>query len=510
MSAESLKRRLIPLIKGGYRDDVRCEILIHLKEHPQDEEVWSWCVATARTNEDRMRAIQQWVKFNPASAEARKMYTRLEAILETGGTKPGQGLGAKPAATQISGTNHHHPPFGSREFFRTLFVGQKSIVNSIAKLVDRLKTGENHSFFLRAPNGWGKTYLANLVLNYVDPQRKDSLAVPGRSIYATDELKPKRFLLLEGFDEIPAPEILIPLLDDGLHSFIFTSDSNIRLSETFSWRLTEFAFSEYSLMELGDIAYQRLFKKDILVSNMFRFQIARYCQGTPKEAVSYAERLALIWQNEEFNDNLGELIYTLNYDLEFRPDDSDHNFLAIWDNTVMHGISVDEVLYQLRALEFPFGMKLKGARHQLQLLAPDQRRVQVSRQTVALPPYLFQISLNPGGAVAATVNSSSPKGLVLGAHSEKELQEFIGLCGIELYHEAGLQPLGPRPQPIPPEVQTLVWERDFGRCVNCSIREDLGFDHLIPLAKGGSNSVRNIQILCESCYASKAAKIGAD
>ena len=176
----------------------------------------------------------------------------------------------------------------------------------------------------------------------------------------------------------------------------------------------------------------------------------------------------------------------------------------------MHGIGVDEVLFQLRALKFPFGLKLKAPLHQLQLLAPDQRQAQVNRQTVALPPYLFQISLNPGGAVAETLNASPPKGLVLGAHSEKELYEFVRECGIELTHEPGLQALGPRLQAIPPDVQTIIWDRDHGACVSCGARDDLGFDHIIPLSKGGSNTVRNIQILCERCHAAKAAQVGGD
>ena len=53
-----------------------------------------------------------------------------------------------------------------------------------------------------------------------------------------------------------------------------------------------------------------------------------------------------------------------------------------------------------------------------------------------------------------------------------------------------------------------VWRRDEGKCVECSSNEKLEFDHIIPFSKGGSNTYRNIQLLCEPCNRSKSDKIG--
>lgn len=58
------------------------------------------------------------------------------------------------------------------------------------------------------------------------------------------------------------------------------------------------------------------------------------------------------------------------------------------------------------------------------------------------------------------------------------------------------------------QVQDRVWRRDEGKCQNCGSKESLEFDHIIPFSKGGANTYRNIQLLCESCNRSKSNKIG--
>ncbi len=57
------------------------------------------------------------------------------------------------------------------------------------------------------------------------------------------------------------------------------------------------------------------------------------------------------------------------------------------------------------------------------------------------------------------------------------------------------------------ETRNAVWIRDGGRCVECGCSDYIEFDHIIPVAKGGANTVNNIQLLCRRCNGAKGARI---
>ena len=61
---------------------------------------------------------------------------------------------------------------------------------------------------------------------------------------------------------------------------------------------------------------------------------------------------------------------------------------------------------------------------------------------------------------------------------------------------------------IPDDTQIFVWNRDNGKCVKCGTNQNLAFDHIVPHSLGGSNSRRNLQLLCDSCNSKKGNKIG--
>ena len=66
---------------------------------------------------------------------------------------------------------------------------------------------------------------------------------------------------------------------------------------------------------------------------------------------------------------------------------------------------------------------------------------------------------------------------------------------------------GPKRKPIPDDVKLLVWSCDGGACIRCGSQEKIHFDHILPVAKGGSNEPVNIQLLCQACNLKKSDKI---
>ncbi len=64
-----------------------------------------------------------------------------------------------------------------------------------------------------------------------------------------------------------------------------------------------------------------------------------------------------------------------------------------------------------------------------------------------------------------------------------------------------------RRERLPDKVKLFVWQRDEGKCVQCGSNARLEFDHIIPICKGGSNTERNIQLLCEKCNREKSGHL---
>lgn len=58
---------------------------------------------------------------------------------------------------------------------------------------------------------------------------------------------------------------------------------------------------------------------------------------------------------------------------------------------------------------------------------------------------------------------------------------------------------------IPKKRRKRVYERDGHRCVECGSTDDLTLDHIIPLAKGGTNAEVNLQTMCEPCNGRKGS-----
>lgn len=71
----------------------------------------------------------------------------------------------------------------------------------------------------------------------------------------------------------------------------------------------------------------------------------------------------------------------------------------------------------------------------------------------------------------------------------------------------GLVPQQSKRRGIPDDIRQFVWTRDEGSCVDCSSTTELQFDHIIPIALGGANTVENLQVLCGPCNRKKGVSI---
>lgn len=86
-------------------------------------------------------------------------------------------------------------------------------------------------------------------------------------------------------------------------------------------------------------------------------------------------------------------------------------------------------------------------------------------------------------------------------------QRRLARAHATLEQEHGDAAHGPRREPVPRDVRRAVWERDGGACVQCGDAFELQFDHVIPVALGGANTVDNLQVLCGPCNRAKGADV---
>jgi|TARA_Y100000294_G_scaffold10479_1_gene9795 hypothetical protein len=71
----------------------------------------------------------------------------------------------------------------------------------------------------------------------------------------------------------------------------------------------------------------------------------------------------------------------------------------------------------------------------------------------------------------------------------------------ELFYE------GYKRHSIPSDMRKIIWKRDGGKCKKCGSKDDLHYDHIIPVSKGGSTTVENLEVLCSICNLSKSDRI---
>lgn len=124
-------------------------------------------------------------------------------------------------------------------------------------------------------------------------------------------------------------------------------------------------------------------------------------------------------------------------------------------------------------------------------------------------------ALSPGKIIdltlysdALVIRSSTTRGT--GTYFVRQSHELeailLGLVRRHKYH-LGSNYSSDLTRHIPDSVRREVWHRDGGSCVRCKAMDYLEYDHIIPHARGGANTVANVQLLCRRCNNLKRDRI---
>lgn len=184
-------------------------------------------------------------------------------------------------------------------------------------------------------------------------------------------------------------------------------------------------------------------------------------------------------------------------------------YFAICESTVFQEDSKEDLIDALESNGYNFKGDIRIEQPVKQFVPLEKRKIKIGKNLVTLPSNIFVAQLVPTGLIANIVSTSRPYWITLGADSIDDLNDLIKYSGLDKLILTSSEILEKNNrQPIPDEVKIFVWNRDGGCCISCGSQTNLEFDHIIPFSKGGSNTARNLQLLCEKCNRSKGTNIG--
>ncbi|GJL53946.1 MAG: hypothetical protein NPIRA02_10780 [Nitrospirales bacterium] len=89
-------------------------------------------------------------------------------------------------------------------------------------------------------------------------------------------------------------------------------------------------------------------------------------------------------------------------------------------------------------------------------------------------------------------------------------RKFIVDDADEIYREVSAKDLANKNgfgnRYISQELKQKVWENFQGKCAYCESLERIEYDHIIPVSKGGSSEIDNLQLLCRPCNRKKRSR----
>ena len=145
-------------------------------------------------------------------------------------------------------------------------------------------------------------------------------------------------------------------------------------------------------------------------------------------------------------------------------------------------------------------------------LAPDRVEGQAPHERVTpLAPERFGLRLTLDKEVLeearVLTRHRDPTGQILPV-LKGALRSYVGELRTQKYAATGrARPSKPgtSPRHVPAAVKQAVWERDGGQCTfvsesgrRCPERARVEFDHVEPVARGGTSSMENVRLLCRA------------
>jgi Holliday junction resolvasome RuvABC ATP-dependent DNA helicase subunit len=170
------------------------------------------------------------------------------------------------------------------------FRGQPAIMRQLQVYLPMLYEDPTLSmhFFLSGPSGWGKTRLALLCCNFIQPDGMFEISTPVEGRIDFD--RNIRVHFVDEVHDLEHPTELYPLLDRGNFVVFFATNEGGSVPEPLINRCTPLTFAPYSEDDLIEIA--REYYK-FPVSREFLLEIVNAGCSNPRMIISVARRLSM-------------------------------------------------------------------------------------------------------------------------------------------------------------------------------------------------------------------------
>lgn len=301
---------------------------------------------------------------------------------------------------------------------------------------------------------------------------------------------------------------------DWSNSIMKEKPSNSRIGDFLTWSEFNSIFSKYDFKyEFGDTEKIIPKSKKNVRNKSLLWQ--RYKQGSTKNS-----RLKIVedWSNEimEVEGNIiGEIIDNI----KIWPDGDSHEFLLkeltseratyvkkIREEISKRGPEISDFERNYKSEAFKKTNFQQG--HRNPSVAQKEKLWKETENKTTRIPYRSPHQLSITYKYCNLCNKNPALSFWWTIHPELRLLLICQSCAENEGLVEEKQITESRSRNISQEVRDTVWNRDGGKCVECGSKENLEFDHIIPHSKGGANTYRNIQLLCEKCNRSKSDNIG--